>query len=139
MKLDIEALVDDVWRSKDRTHRAIELEETLSPEVRRALQEVLTNLQTRADARSTLRGKAISKQDTVTNQLTGNANAALLVLLCLAIYNSDELIYLPYELRKSRIEDWSKQTGFPLQLVHEAIDLGPAGIRPLLAALNDGH
>ena len=125
--------IDEVWQSADGYSKAISIARRMSPEETESLNEVLANLV--RNSRTEL--SAISDDEGVRNAfITPKAEeeefASILLLLMLAIHHSDGLLFLPPNLRQSRIRSWAEQTGFKEAVVREALRLGPEGLQKIL-------
>lgn len=135
MTHELAGLVEEIWRGGSKADDARKMGQCLTEAVRAQLQTTLRELEARAFARRTtsFRDAPRSKaDDSAKNGLPSDEAARLLLLLTLGVYHSDSLVYLPKELRDARLDEWTRLTNFPLDLVKEAVSLGPSGLGSLL-------
>ncbi|MEJ5042008.1 hypothetical protein LOY33_22710 [Pseudomonas sp. B21-036] len=140
MNQKIEDLIRDIWQSGDPIRKAEELGLGLGEDSQAVIGDVLSKIRMRAAARASLasdsegdsiRGGAISSNSP--------SNYQSLLLLYFAIYDSDSLADYPVDMRERCLMSWSKQTGFPIRVVREAVILGQNGIQSLIQASRPPH
>jgi hypothetical protein len=133
MSIETAALVERLWQAEDLDEEAAHAGRSLTPQEFRALQEVAAELETRVSSKRIFEGQK-DERHSVATLGQGQTVKGLLILLVLATYHSDTLLFLPPSARHKRALEWAERTGFPLDFVKEAAILGPHGLRPLLEA-----
>ncbi len=140
MNQKIEDLIHDIWQSGDPIRKAEELGLGLTEDSQAVIRDVLSKIRLRAVARASLasggggdsvEGSAIS--------INSPPNHCSLLLLYFAMYDSDSLADYPLGMRERCLMSWSKQTGFPVGDVREAVILGQNGIQSLIQASTQSH
>lgn len=135
MKQNIEDLIRDIWQSENPIRRAEELGQTLQHDTEVLMREVLTSIRTRATARSNLTsGSVANVADCGSASIAPPSNQNSLLLLYFAMYDADSLSDVSRDSRERCLKSWSEQTGFPLDVVREAVILGQNGLRSLMSA-----
>ncbi|TDT44435.1 hypothetical protein DES49_0538 [Halospina denitrificans] len=133
MSDNLKALIDEVWQSPDGYERAEKLSQTMSVDQREGLKRVLQRVAGLSeknypgDSGSCDVGSAFLNTSSEKEEV-----ASILFLLSLAIYHSDGLVFMPPELRRSRICSWGELTGIKEDIVLEAVKLGPERLKGLL-------
>lgn len=129
--------VNQIWISSDKVKTALAAYQTLSQDERKNLEKIKNILLKRVSARNTLYSSAANKSFSLPNtnsknqfDLEGTSN--VLLLLSLGMYQSDSFIFLPPDMREIRLQDWSNLTRLNIDIVREAVILGPEGINDLL-------
>lgn len=135
MNQEIEDTVRDIWQSENPIRRAEELGQGLNPGTQIVIQDILSNIRARATARTSLASGSEAnsiKDGAISTHMPSNQSS--LLLLCFAMYNSDNLADYPVDARERRLMGWSEQTGFPIEVIREAVILGQNGLRSLILA-----
>lgn len=135
MAIDVQALVDELWRSADLRSEARVARSALNAEDRVQLGRIAQALEQRAAARLVLNSDNLGTEPAESVGITTDERLEdLLVLLTLATHHSDSLLYLPSDLREARLRHWADSTGYSVDVVREASILGPNGLSRLLRA-----
>lgn len=140
MNQKIEDLIRDIWQSGDPIRRAEELGLGLTEDSQAVIRDVLSKILVRAVARAHL--SSGSGEDSVEGgaiSINSPSTHYSLLLLYFAMYDSDSLTDYPVDMRERCLMSWSKQTGFPIEVVREAAILGQNGIRSLILASTSPH
>lgn len=135
MNQKIEDLIRDIWQSEDPICKAEELGLGLTEDSQAVIQDVLGKIRMRAVARASLASSG--REDSIGDgaiSVNSPSNHYSLLLLYFAMYDSDNLADYPVDMRERRLMSWSKQTGFPIGDVREAVILGQNGIQSLIRA-----
>ena len=137
MTKEILEKVNQIWISSDKVKTALAAYQTLSQNERKRLEKIKNILLKRVSARHTLYSSATNKSFSLpktnsTNQFDLEGTSNVLLLLSLGMYQSDSFIFLPPEMREVRLQDWSNMTRLNIDIVREAVILGPEGINNLL-------
>ncbi|NMX67725.1 hypothetical protein HBO15_10270 [Pseudomonas sp. WS 5111] len=140
MNQKIEDLIRDIWQSGDPIRKAEELGLGLTEDSQAIVRDVLSKIRMRAEARASLAsgsgGDSIEGDAVSPNR---PSNDYSLLLLYFAMYDSDSLADYPVDMRERCLMSWSKQTGFPIGDVREAVILGQNGIQSLIRACTPPH
>ncbi|MBB4857160.1 hypothetical protein HNO88_000457 [Novosphingobium chloroacetimidivorans] len=133
MSTETAMLIDHLWRAIDLDQEAERVSKSLTKQQSDALQGIVAELNARISAKRVLKQLGgIDKQ--VVAPMSDTNVKGLLILLVLASYHSDGLLFLPAEERHDRVRRWSERTGFAVDFVQEAAVLGPAGLSSMLEA-----
>lgn len=135
MNQDIEDLIRDIWQSENPIRRAEELGQGLDLGTQTVIQDILSSIRTRAIARSSLTSSSVANiiEDEPISIETPSSQHSLL-LLYFAMYDSDNLFDYSVDVRDRCLKGWSELTGFPIEVVREAVILGQNGLRSLILA-----
>ncbi|NUT88440.1 hypothetical protein HNO91_18545 [Pseudomonas corrugata] len=140
MNQKIEDLIHDIWQSGDPIRKAEELGLGLTEDSQAVVRDVLGKIHMRAVARARLisgsEGDSIEDGAISVNSPSDHYS---LLLLYFAMYDSDDLADYPVDMRERCLLSWSKQTGFPVGDVREAVILGQNGIQSLIQASRPRH
>lgn len=133
MNQDIEDLIRDIWQSENPMRRAEELDRTLQQETQAVIRGMLRNIRARAAARSSLTlGNAANIAEDDSASVERHSSQHSLLLLYFAMYDADSILDVSQDSRERRLKSWAEQTGFPIEVVREAVILGQNGIRSLI-------
>jgi hypothetical protein len=127
------ALIERLWQAEDLDEEAAHASRSLTAQEIEALRAITQALNDRVSARRILSDDKLDG-DSAAGSLRGETTEGLLILLVLATYHSDTLLFLPAELRHKQVRQWAERTGFPLEIVKEATVLGREGLPRLLNA-----
>lgn len=126
MSETLKDLIDQVWQSSDALSSASSITQRMSAEQKESLKIVLLELLKNAnsDSQTFSENQKLGSAFTTSNS-EEEEFASILLLLMFAFHHSDGLLFLPPDLRQSRIRSWSEQTGLKEVVVREALRLGP--------------
>ena len=140
MNQDIEDLIRDIWQSENPIRRAEELDQTLQHETRAVIRDILSNIRARAAARSRLTpGNAANIAEDGSASVERHSSQYSLLLLYFAMYDADSILDVSQDSRERCLKGWAEQTGFPIEVVREAVILGQNGLRSLIETTSSSH
>lgn len=134
--------IDHIWKVSNKAQEAQLASCAITAAGRLALKEVLTLLHNRLAVRrvlTTIKLNDALPVSAILPTLNLGEEAKLLLLLTLSIHHSDSLLYLPPEMRETQLRQWAEMTQTEIEVVREAVTLGPAGLTPLLTANSGNH
>lgn len=135
MSNELIAAVDRLWREGNTDLAALREGQLSTSKLRSELGAVLARVQARV-----LVGKSNIDPATAPKNVSAETGRDLnadeysrfLLLISLGINHSDSLVYLPPEMRQERLNAWTQLTKFDVDLVKEAVTLGPSGLLKIL-------
>ena len=133
MSAEIATLVEKLWQADDLSAAAETAAAAITSKDVDTLSAILKSLSSHIAARRVLE-ETVREGHGDEASLTPGSTRGFLMLLVLATYHSDSVLYLPPELRRKRITEWSDRTGYSVEIVKEAAILGSHGLTPLMQA-----
>jgi len=128
---EINDAIVKLYNSQQLSFQAEKVAEALSSDARDTIECAIKYLVEYMIAKAKLTNSSLP-------EIVSPSVSAFLSLLVFGVYESDELVLLPEELRVKNIEQWSQLAGTDPTVVRQVAMLGPKGLKSLIASGAEG-